>query len=165
MHSRDVPTHRDHPWERDARAAARSARSAAAGPGKDGRVAPRRTGWWAWATLAVIGALVLGLKLTEPGLAPGEAVGGPTAVPHAVAVPTYRVQALRSRYVTARRIRMWGSATAPAGTRVEVRVRIDGSSAALVRTIRVGQDGLFEADIRVPPAHSRSARVSARVIR
>ena len=149
----DVPTHRDYPWERDARAHPR----ADSPPGPAGRT----TRWWAWAALVLIGVLVLALKLAPLPRTQGTAVVGQGSRTAAAPITQFVVRGLRSEFVSERRLRVWGSATAPQGAKVRVRVRIAGAQLDIPRPIRVDADGLFEGIIKVPAPDHRGARVQA----
>jgi hypothetical protein len=71
------------------------------------------------------------------------------------------VRGLRSEFVSERRLRVWGSASAPLGTRVRVRVRVAGARIDIPRPIRVDADGHFEGIMKVPAPDHRGARVQA----
>ncbi len=79
----------------------------------------------------------------------------------AVPAPTSElvVRGLRSEFVSERRLRVWGSASAPPGAEIRVRVRLASTRIDVPRPIPVGSDGLFEGVVEVPAHDHRDARV------
>jgi hypothetical protein len=150
-----VPTHRDHPWERDARVGARENHSLE----PDGA----GTRWWAWAALLVIAGHVV-VTAVVPAQRPPRSADTPRPSGSVAApVAPFRVLALRSRLVGERRVRVWGTANAPGAT-VRVHVRVAGQRAAISRRVLVDADGLFEAFVLVPRLVGRGARVQAELV-
>jgi len=121
----------------------------------------RATRWWAWTALALIGVLVLALKLAPSPHTQGTTVVGQSSRPAAAPTPEFVVRGLRSEFVSERRLRVWGSASGPPGAKVRVRVRITGARIDIPRPIRVDADGLFEGIVEVPVPDHRGARVQA----
>ena len=149
-----VPTHRDHPWERDARVGGRE-RPPLVG------VAVSRTRWWAWAVLVVIAALVM---VSTGSPSPGAPRNAARFVCRGVVAPTAPVGRAGVAIAAGGRAKtsVWGSASAPPGATVRVHVRVSGQQAEIARRVCVGADGLFEAIVRVPRLDGRTARSAGR---
>jgi hypothetical protein len=60
---------------------------------------------------------------------------------------------------------VWGSASAPPGATIRVRVRVSGRQVGVARRVRIDADGLFEAVVRVARLDGRTARVQADLAR
>lgn len=151
-----MPTHRDHPWERDARAAARDGAASArddaaqaarrrltsgpqrpsAGPSPCGSMSQRRL---------KPPEIVLGFLVAFVGIA--LAIGGELSVPAPVNGPLHlgsrpevkspsiavaRVEALHSRFTGPARVEIWGEVHQPDGTTVRAELRA-GSARHVVR--------------------------------
>ena len=145
-----MPTHRDHPWERDARAAGRPREPAAAA----GPPPPRaRASWRTPLAVAVVGTALTALVLThEPGTAaslpaPGSRLAGPAP----------SVSGLHSRFVDPATVEVWGRTTAPRGTSVAIRLLARGRRS--LRRVAPAARGRFYAEIRLPRA-LRGARLT-----
>jgi hypothetical protein len=160
---RGVPTHRDYPWERDARAERERAdhpppavRAQTAGRRARGPVVP-------WGLNQTVGALeiagalgvcavALFVKVHQAQTPADTRIAAPQPPPHAIArsVPTTTaVQALHSRFVSKGRLELWGRADAPDGTTVRVRIQTRSGAGRPLTTAPVSR-GHFYATARLP---------------
>jgi hypothetical protein len=162
-----VPTHRDYPWERDARAEAqrgsappsRATRSRAptASPAVPGALGSgglhRKVGGIEIVATLVICAAFLFLKVRHDGGAPSASPAARIgAAPPTVALPspvTPSVHALHSRFVGDRRLELWGSAQAADGMTVRISIEKEGAADRPLTTAPVSA-GHFYATARVP---------------
>jgi hypothetical protein len=135
----DVQTHRDHPWERDARTGEPPRAANAARP-------------WAWALMAIAGVLAIAAAWGGPPHNRPAGTPTPTAAPPAAAaVPAFAVHAVRSHPLGGNRVLVWGSASAPVRASIGLRVRVGGVPIREPRHVPLGDDGLFEVVVRIPP--------------
>jgi hypothetical protein len=134
-----VPTHRDHPWERDARAG----EPARSGP-------PAAVRQWAWALLAIAGVLAI---VAGRGAPPSASPAATPTPPPAAAPPPERfgVLAVRSRALAGHRVLVWGAARSPVRASIGLRVHVGGVRIEPPRRVPLGADGLFESVVRIPP--------------
>jgi hypothetical protein len=103
---------------------------------------------------------LLTLKLAPTSRIPqGTTVVAQSSTPAAAPTSELVVRGLRSEFVSERRLRVWGSASAPPGAEIRVRVRVAGAQIDIPRPIRVGSDGLFEGVVEVPAHDHRGTRV------
>jgi hypothetical protein len=135
----DVQTHRDHPWERDARTGEPARAANAARP-------------WAWALMAIAGVLAIAAAWGGPPHARPAAPPTPTVTPAPTApIRAFAVHAVRSHPLGGNRVLVWGSASAPVRASIGLRVRVGGVRIREPRHVPLGEDGLFEAIVRIPP--------------
>ena len=170
-----MPTHQDHPWERDARK--REER-------RPGQAAPRKRplerGVVVWGVLAVAGLVVV-LKLpartdgadlpapvapaTPVAVAPAPSSSAPDPAPRLAPAPAGSVTWLRSRYAGTTALEIWGTTDAADGASIEIRVATAGGEHQHVVDAPSAR-GHFYASARIPRAmHGRRVSVEARVAR
>jgi len=180
----DVPTHRDHPWERDARRRGRNAGSEGHPPPSrevqtaslararvrrpaygGGAPAPRAT-WRAPIAVAIVAAIAIaamaGLTAPEPLASlpsPSPAVGLPSTSDRSEG----SVSDLQSRFIGRGALEVWGRTTAPDGS--SIRIRVQAADAAPIAVSEVpAVAGRFYVNVSLPSAlQGRSVNIAARL--
>ncbi len=171
-----MPTHQDHPWERDARKRAER---------RAGRAAPRKRplehpgvvwGVVAVAALVVVLRSPLGTDEVDPPLpvpaipaAPAAVVPAPSFRPDPAPAPTPRfagsVTDVRSRFVGTAGLEIWGTTDAVDGASVEIRISTPGGDNEVALSAP-SAGGHFFASAGLPPAmRGRRVSVEARIAR
>ena len=141
-----MPTHRDHPWERDLAAVT-------------GHRPPRR----AWRGPVAAAALVAVAVLVLVGHDPHARVARASRAP--AAAPSGAVKQLHTRFAGRRTLEVWGRATAPDGATVRIRVAGARGRGSMRRPAPAAH-GHFYARLRLPRVlRGRPLSVSAAVAR